>query len=141
LLWSETPEDKARASLRQAVHELREAFVGAGRYFHADRTHIYLDRTTCRTDLARIVEDAERGIIDDRLLETTRIADTLLEGFEDLDSAFRVWLLARRQTTADRLIRALEAHVRAARTPAKRASARPRRCCGSMARTRRRAGT
>jgi DNA-binding SARP family transcriptional activator/TolB-like protein len=117
LLWSETPEDKARASLRQAVHELREAFAGAGGYFHADRTHIYLDRTTCRTDLARIVEDAERGIVDDRLLETTRIADTLLEGFEDLDSAFRVWLLARRQTTADRLIRALEAHLRAERTP------------------------
>src|SRR5215468_9746056 len=63
LLWSETPEDKARASLRPVVHELREAFLAAGcPYFHADRTLICLDRATCRTDLAGIVEDAERGI-------------------------------------------------------------------------------
>src|SRR5512138_1747750 len=30
LLWSETEEGKARASLRQALHEIREAFDQAG---------------------------------------------------------------------------------------------------------------
>ena len=42
------------------------------------------------------------------LLERPRLSDDLLAGLEDLDPSFRVWVLAKRQTLLDRLLRALE---------------------------------
>jgi DNA-binding SARP family transcriptional activator len=36
------------------------------------------------------------------------LADELMAGLEDLDPAFRVWLLAKRHALRDRLVRALE---------------------------------
>jgi len=115
LLWSETPEEKARASLRQVIHELREAFAEAGfAHFTAARSAIALDRSHCTVDIATIVEAAESGTIDRRLLDAERITDTLLESFEDVDPAFRIWLLAKRQALIERLTRLIEAQLRAA---------------------------
>ena len=42
------------------------------------------------------------------LLHQERLAETLLAGYDDLDPAFHVWLMARRQGLHDRLIRGLE---------------------------------
>ncbi|MBL8835965.1 MAG: trifolitoxin synthesis, TfuA [Alphaproteobacteria bacterium] len=118
LLWSETSEDKARASLRQVIHELREAFAEAEfGHFTAGRTTIALDRARCAVDIHAVVAAAESGQIDRRLLDVERITDTLLESFEDVDPAFRIWLLAKRQTLVERLTRLLEARLRAAPSP------------------------
>lgn len=118
LLWSETPEDKARASLRQVIHELREAFADAGfDHFTAGRGSIALDRTRCVVDIHTVVAAAECGEIDRRLIEVERIVDTLLESFEDIDPAFRIWLLAKRQTLVERLTRLLEARLRSTQLP------------------------
>ncbi|HEU0059551.1 MAG TPA: hypothetical protein VFR19_06710, partial [Hyphomicrobiaceae bacterium] len=44
LLWSETEEEKARASLRQSLHEIREAFNAEGfEGFRTDKVAIGLD--------------------------------------------------------------------------------------------------
>src|SRR4029453_11858447 len=48
LLWSETEEEKARASLRQSLHEIREAFNAEG--FDGLRT----DKVAIGLDLSRI---------------------------------------------------------------------------------------
>src|SRR6187397_3097299 len=44
LLWSESPEEKARASLRQSLHELRTTFDAVGfRGFRAEKLTISLN--------------------------------------------------------------------------------------------------
>ena len=48
------------------------------------------------------------------LLNTARLDERLLEGVDDLDPSFRVWILAKRQTIHERLMRSLEAALSAA---------------------------
>ena len=43
------------------------------------------------------------------LLNTPRLGDRILEGLDDLDPSFRIWVLAKRQTILDRLMRSLDA--------------------------------
>ena len=46
------------------------------------------------------------------LLEAPRLCESLLGNLEDIDPAFRAWVLAKRQTFQDRLVRALEDGLR-----------------------------
>src|SRR5918998_4051271 len=114
LLWSESEEEKARASLRQVVHELREALeeAGCGRDLRAERLSVGLDAARLALDLAEILREAEAGRIHALLLDGPRPAESLLEGLDDVDPAFRVWLLARGQAFHDRLMRLLEPRLR-----------------------------
>jgi DNA-binding SARP family transcriptional activator/TolB-like protein len=114
-LWSEFDEGKARASLRQALYEVREALEKAG--FHglqADKLSVRLDAAGIAIDLAEILRDAEAGRAHPLLMEHEHIAEKLLEEFETVDSAFRVWLLAKRQSFHDRAVQLLETALRAA---------------------------
>lgn len=109
LLWSETEEGKARASLRQALHEIREAFDQAGfEGLHTDKVIIRLDRSRTNVDLRDILDDATAGRPHPLLLESERPIDRLLQEFDSLDPAFRVWLLAKRQSLSERLTQLLE---------------------------------
>jgi DNA-binding SARP family transcriptional activator/TolB-like protein len=113
LFWSESSEDRARASLRQIVHELREALEAAGcAHLQAERLSIRLDAARTTLDLSTVLAEAEAGHVHDLLLETPRLHDLLLEGLDDLDPAFRLWLLARRQAFHDRLLHTLEPRLR-----------------------------
>ena len=51
------------------------------------------------------------------LLNTQRLDERLLEGMDDLDPSFRVWVLAKRQTIHERLMRSLDAAFAAATVP------------------------
>jgi DNA-binding SARP family transcriptional activator/TolB-like protein len=114
-LWSEFEEAKARASLRQALYEVREALEKAGfPGLQADKLSVRLDTAGVAIDLADILRDAEAGRAHALLIEREHIADKLLEEFETVDSAFRVWLLAKRQSFHDRTVQLLEAALRAA---------------------------
>ena len=110
LLWSRSDEEKARASLRQVVRELRAAFEDAGcGGFVAGRLSIHLDAEKVEVDVESIIQAAEVGDVHPLLLNTPRLDERILEGMDDLDPSFRVWVLAKRQTIHDRLMRSLGA--------------------------------
>jgi DNA-binding SARP family transcriptional activator len=110
LLWSRSDEEKARASLRQVVRELRAAFEDAGYDgFSAGRLSIHLDGEKVEVDVERIIRRAESGSVHPLLLNTPDLGERILEGLDDLDPSFRIWVLAKRQTIHDRLMRSLGA--------------------------------
>ncbi|WP_052214890.1 BTAD domain-containing putative transcriptional regulator [Belnapia sp. F-4-1] len=118
LLWSETGEEKARASLRQVVHELREAMEAAGcNALRAGRLTVTLDLAIARPDARDVLQSAERGVAHPLLLSTPRLSEALLQGLDDLDPAFRGWLTVTRQAFHDQLIRALESALRVKSQP------------------------
>ena len=118
LLWSETEEEKARASLRQSLHEIREAFNVEGfDGFRTDKVAIRLDLSRTDVDLRDIFDEATAGRPNSLLLETERPIDRVLEELDGLDPAFRIWLVAKRQSLGDRLIRLLESAVNDAKKP------------------------
>lgn len=118
LLWSENEEERARASLRQSLYEIREAFDELGfDGFTTDRLRVSLDRSRIDVDLWNIFDEAAAGRPHPILLEAERPIERLLDEFETLDAAFRVWLLAKRQSFGDRLARQLEAAMRGSDKP------------------------
>ncbi len=115
LLWSRSDEEKARASLRQVVRELRQVLEDAGfAGFSAGRLSIGFDHEQVEVDIESILQLAEGARIHPLLLNTPRLDEHLLEGVDDLDPSFRVWVLAKRQTIHERLMRSLEAGLTAA---------------------------
>jgi DNA-binding SARP family transcriptional activator/TolB-like protein len=114
LLWSRSDEEKARASLRQVVRELRSAFEEVGYSgFGAGRLSIQLNPEKVEVDVESIIRLAESGSVHPLLLDTRHLAEHILEGLDDLDPSFRVWVLAKRQTIHDRLMRSLGAGLMA----------------------------
>ena len=119
LLWSRSDEDKARASLRQVVRELRHVLEDAGfAGFSAGRLSIGFDPGEVEVDVETILQAAESPRVDPSLLNTQRLDERLLEGMDDLDPSFRVWMLAKRQTIYERLMRSLDAGLAAAHVAA-----------------------
>ncbi len=112
LLWSRSDEEKARGSLRQVIRELRATFDAAGYHgFFAERLSIQLDPAMVEVDIESIIKAAEIGRVHPLLLNTPNLEEHILEGLDDLDPSFRVWVLAKRQTIHDRLMRSLGAAV------------------------------
>ena len=60
-------------------------------------------------DVESIIRAAESGSVHPLLLNTPHLDERILEGMDDLDPSFRVWVLAKRQTIHDRLMRSLDA--------------------------------
>jgi DNA-binding SARP family transcriptional activator/tetratricopeptide (TPR) repeat protein len=109
LLWSESDEERARASLRQAVHDIKLAFDSAGfTGFRIDKQTLSIIRERRTCDVDEILAAAAQGVVHSRLLDSPRITDALLTGLDNLDPAFQVWLLTKRQLLHDRLTLALE---------------------------------
>ena len=109
LLWSESDEEHARASLRQAVHDIRTALDGTGfAGFRVDKQTLSLMQERRTSDVDEVLAAAAQGVVHPRLLDNQRITDTLLSGLDNLDPAFQAWLLTKRQLLNDRLTLALE---------------------------------
>jgi DNA-binding SARP family transcriptional activator/TolB-like protein len=109
LFWSEFGEQNARATLRQAIHEFREALEQVGcSALVGSRTTIGLRPGSFTVDLHAILAAVAEQEAPDALMHQARLDETLLAGFDDLDQSFHVWLMARRQALHDRLIRGLE---------------------------------
>ena len=109
LLWSESDEERARASLRQAVHDIRLAFDHLGfAGFSIDKQALSLRRDQRACDVDEVLAAVTQGVVHPRLLETQRITDTLLSDLDNIDPAFQVWVLTKRQLLLDRLTLALE---------------------------------
>ena len=113
LLWSEFDEQKARASLRQVLHELRETFLEAGYDgLQIEKLVVEMEREGLSVDLWDALRDAEAQHAHPLLMTSSRLMETLLVGLDDIDPSFRVWLLAKRQNFHDRILRALEAGLK-----------------------------
>lgn len=109
LFWSESEEARARSSLRQVVHKLREALRELDcEALQAERGALAILPGLVRIDVHEVLAAAQTGAPHRLLLGEGRLAERLLAGFEELDPAFRVWLQARRQSFQDALVRALE---------------------------------
>jgi DNA-binding SARP family transcriptional activator len=118
LLWSRSDEERARASLRQVVRELRAVFEDAGcSGFVASRLSILLDARQVEVDIESVIRAAENGEVHPLLLNTPRLGERILEGMDDLDPSFRLWVLAKRQTIYEGLMRSLGARLAAPDVP------------------------
>ncbi|WOH51892.1 BTAD domain-containing putative transcriptional regulator [Bradyrhizobium sp. sBnM-33] len=118
LLWSRSDEEKARASLRQVVRELRSLLEEVGYDgFIAERLLIGLDVGRIEVDIESVIQLAEGGRVHPLLLDTPQLDGRLLEGMDDLDPSFRVWVLAKRQTIHERLMRNLDEGLTSASVP------------------------
>ena len=112
LLWSKAGIEKARTSLRQVIHSLKTTLNLPQRtFFHATRNEIRIDLEHFDADILAILRKLDRNEIDDQLLASKRIAESLLPGFDDLDPEFRVWLAIQRQTLHDRIMIKLEENM------------------------------
>lgn len=114
LLWSESDEERARASLRQCLRDLRrlEATIGS-QFLVMDKLAVGTERGTFRTDveeLDQLLADAVYDTASDFLLNAR---DGLCVGLYDCDPVFDNWL--RMQSTAwiDRTIDKLAAMLEA----------------------------
>ena len=113
LLWSESEEAKARASLRQSLHEVREAFRREGcDGLETEGDLVALGKGPVRVDILDVIERARNGVLDPRLLEAQDLGSRLLSDVEAVDPVFRTWLFAKRQHLQDVIMRHLEATLR-----------------------------
>lgn len=118
LFWSRSDEEKARASLRQVVRELRSVLEEAGYGgFVAERLLIGINSAQIEVDIESVLQLAESGRVHPLLLDTRQLDARLFEGLDDLDPSFRVWVLAKRQTVHERLMRSLDAGLMSANVP------------------------
>jgi DNA-binding SARP family transcriptional activator/TolB-like protein len=113
LLWSESDEERARASLRQSLVEIRRALSAAGFLgLNSDKQAIGFASDTVQIDLADVLEEAHHGRAHPLLIESQRPIDNLLAEFETVDDSFRDWLRAKRQSITNTLMRQLEGRMR-----------------------------
>ena len=109
LLWSETEESRARASLRQVLLVLRSAFAQHGfQGFSTTKTEIALDAAAVDLDVRSVLESIDAGRPRELLFERARISETLLAGYDDLDQGLGEWLMIERANLLQRLVRRLE---------------------------------
>ena len=109
VLWSESQEGQARASLRQSLKQLRTGFEKAGLQGLAmDRNNVWMEPGSISIDLQQALQamtDTRRQYaVADNLLNGERVA----YGFESLDPAFASWLYVEREGWRRRFADALE---------------------------------
>jgi TolB-like protein len=112
LLWGERADEQARASLRQALFELKPFTAGPDPLLRVERSHISLDPAGLETDLDRIAAAAPAARAD--LLPDHD--EAFLANLDDIDPGFDDWLAIERTRQRDRL---------EALTPAAHAAPRP----------------
>jgi len=104
LLWSERDEDRARASLRQCLKQLRDQCDKAGfGGLQAERQEVLLDKNFIHLDLDAIDDDLKKGRVSEALTQGPSIPERILYGYEALDESFGAWLHVVRQHWRDRL--------------------------------------
>jgi DNA-binding SARP family transcriptional activator len=112
--WSDAPENKARASLRQTLYVLNRELSARGyNGLAAERFTVEIDRRTLQLDLNEVLHAAEaEHRAHPLLLETAGLSEMLLAGYDHLAPSFQDWLRAKRQIVQDRIVRGLENGLR-----------------------------
>lgn len=120
LLWAEAAEEQARTSLRQCLKLIRQALGPAlDPVLRADKLTLALERSRVAVDVAEVLDALALGRLDDPALLRPMLHESLLEGFDGLDSGFDAWLAVSRETLRRRVQAVLDAAM-AAGQPADR---------------------
>src|SRR6476469_291890 len=90
LLWGDRGEDQARASLRQALYELRKLVSGG--YLKSDRESIALGPRRLATDLSEIQRLIDERDINGLAGALGRIESPLLASLDDITPELDDWL-------------------------------------------------
>lgn len=97
LFWSGRGDDQARASLRQALYELRPLSACETPLIRIDREHISIDATQVATDLTQLHDCSARGdLVAMPALLGDRPGD-LLSDLHNIDAGFDEWLADERR--------------------------------------------
>jgi DNA-binding SARP family transcriptional activator len=108
LLWSESEEQKARASLRQTLHQIRETLTEVGiDAVSIARDEVRIDKSKLDVDVWNVTRTV-RTQVHPLLLDRKHLPESLLPGFDEIDPSFRSWLLVQRQSLHETLERELE---------------------------------
>lgn len=112
LLWGAMDGRRSASALQRAVTDINRTLLAAGfAGFRPGEQVLFLDRALVSTDLEALRQGVAEGRIDERLLATRSIADTLLANLENVDPVFRLWLRARRYLLHEQLIMTLESKL------------------------------
>lgn len=113
LLWGDFDQEKARASVRNAVYEIQKAFNAVGcAAFEADKETLEIKRERAVVDIWQAFEAARQGEVVHSLLKVDRATDALLSDLETVDEGFSSWLTAKRKSLHMRLTAILEDSLR-----------------------------
>jgi DNA-binding SARP family transcriptional activator/Tfp pilus assembly protein PilF len=109
LLWPDSSEQNARASLRQVVVDVRDALEVLGcSAVITNRDEIALRPGAFDVDLKKTLREIVAGRTPESLQLRPRAAETLLAGFEDLSPLLHDWITGLRSSLQEQLIHALE---------------------------------
>ncbi len=98
LLWSESSEELARASLRQCIKQLKTAFEKVGyNGLVISHQHISLVDDLITSDVQNILDQLTAQKVPQQMLQQGEASERLLYGFDDLDPSFSAWLQVSRQ--------------------------------------------
>jgi TolB-like protein/Flp pilus assembly protein TadD len=98
LLWSDRGDKQARASLRQAIVELRRDFdTAATSPLILDHDKVAVDAATVEVDVATLERCAASEGLDDLRRAATVYAGDLLHGFDVSDPTYAEWLRGERE--------------------------------------------
>ena len=107
-LWSRSPEEQGRASLRQEIHRLLDALSPAGtNILIVTRDHVAVRPGAILTDVQEVTQASSQTPEALRLLDAE-----LLEDLEGVDPRFDAWLEAERKQLRSRALRIAESILR-----------------------------
>ena len=92
LLWPDSSSERARASLRQALAEMRGAIGNRDSFFDADRGHIRVLNGRLETDVDRILNCVENGDILGSDLERLTRLPSILSEFQSIGKDMDDWI-------------------------------------------------
>ena len=98
LLWSRRPEEQARASLRQEIHRLLDAFGPSG----SEILLVTRDHLSLRPGKVWIDVDEVMRATADQPASLSLMDGELLEGLDGTDPSFDAWLTTERERLRDR---------------------------------------
>lgn len=107
LIWGDTTDAKARASLRQALSELRSAHPTLKNALVIDRATVSLRRGDLVVDIDRIIGEVDQGRLPAALRGGGETINDILYGFEAIGERFADWVQDSRKSCSDRILHAL----------------------------------
>ena len=113
LLWAETGEEQARASLRQSLKLIKQALgPGLEPCLVGLRLSIGLDRGRVGSDIGDLMARIAAEDLTDPVLLRNELHQSLFAGFDGLDPSFDAWLAVWRETVRRQVQAVLERGMR-----------------------------